>query len=260
MMSFPSSLATRTAARSIAVAAMAVAALAGCAAPYGTDFGNGYGTGYQPQAAYPTGYQNGYPAGYQTGYSNAGYGNTGYANTGYGNTGYGAPYGTSGTQISGAPGYAPPAQYPAYPQQPGYDQYGYPRQAQGGNDNSYGGNASGYGDPYAVRYGWVESIEQVGGQPADTSGAGAVIGGVVGGLLGHQVGGGRGNTVATIGGAVAGALAGNEVEKRSGTTAPAFRVRVRTNDNGSLTLTQASPYNLRTGDRVRIQNGVAMPY
>ena len=83
---------------------------------------------------------------------------------------------------------------------------------------------------------------------------------MVGGLLGHQVGGGRGNTVATIGGAVAGALAGNEVEKRSGTTQPAFRVRVRTNDNNYLTLTQTTPYNLRMGDRVKVQNGVAMPY
>ncbi len=111
-----------------------------------------------------------------------------------------------------------------------------------------------------MRYGWVESIEQVGGQPANASGVGAVLGGVAGGLLGHQIGGGRGNTVATIGGAVAGALAGNEVEKRTNTTPPAFRVRVRTNDNGYLTLTQNTPYNLRIGDRVKIQNGVAMPY
>jgi outer membrane lipoprotein SlyB len=111
-----------------------------------------------------------------------------------------------------------------------------------------------------VRYGWVESIEMVRGQPADTSGVGAVIGGVAGGLLGHQVGGGRGNTIATIGGAVAGAVAGNAVEKQTNTGPAAYRVRVRTNDSGYLTLTQASPYNLRSGDRVKIQNGVAVPY
>jgi hypothetical protein len=35
---------------------------------------------------------------------------------------------------------------------------------------------------------------------------------------------------------------------------------VRTNDNAYVTVTQNSPYNLRTGDRVKIQNGVAMPY
>jgi len=35
---------------------------------------------------------------------------------------------------------------------------------------------------------------------------------------------------------------------------------VRTTDNGYLTLTQSTPYNLRNGDRVKVQNGVAMPY
>jgi len=230
--------------RSVVLVALAASALAGCAAPYG--YADGYGTGYGS----------------------------------YGSTGYGSGYGTSGTQISGGyPAYPQSQAYPqqqqtypqqqaypqaSYPQQPGYDQYAYPSQPsvsqpQASYDNAYG-NGNGNNDPYAVRYGWVESIEQLAGQPAGTSGAGAVIGGVVGGLLGHQVGGGRGNTVATIGGAVAGALAGNEVEKRSSTTPPAFRVRVRTNDNAYLTLTQTSPYNLRTGDRVKIQNGVAMPY
>lgn len=249
------SITIRPAVRTLALAALAAGtlALAGCAAPYGAGYGDGYGTGYQ------TGYQT---AGYQGAYANAGYG-----------SGYGSGYGTSGTQISGAPtypqqpypqqsypqqaypqsSYPQPAQQPAYPQQPAYDQYGYPQQAQG----SYDG---GYSDPYAVRYGWVESIEQVGGQPANASGVGAVLGGVAGGLLGHQIGGGRGNTVATIGGAVAGALAGNEVEKRTHTTPPAFRVRVRTNDNAYMTLTQASPYNLRIGDRVKVQNGTAVPY
>lgn len=230
------SITIRPAVRTLALAILAASTLAGCAVPYGAGYGDGYGTGYQ------------------TGYQTAGYGGAGYG------SGYGAGYGTSGTQISGAPAYPqqsyPQQQYPqqqTYPQQPGYDQYGYPQQAQG----SYG---NGYSDPYAVQYGWVESIEQVGGQPSNASGVGAVLGGVAGGLLGHQIGGGRGNTVATIGGAVAGALAGNEVEKRTNTTPPAFRVRVRTNESGYMTLTQASPYNLRIGDRVKIQNGVAVPY
>jgi len=236
----------RPAFRTAAIAALAASVLGGCAVPYGAGYGDGYQTGYQTGAI----------TGAATGYG--GYG-------GYGNAGY--DQGTSGTQISGTaqPGYPqssyPQSSYPqqpAYPQQPGYDQYGYPQQPQPQQPGQ--GSYYGQSDPYAVRYGWVESIEQLGGQPADTSGAGAVIGGVVGGLLGHQVGGGRGNTVATIGGAVAGALAGNEVEKRSSTSPAAFRVRVRTQDNGYLTLTQGSPYNMRIGDRVKIQNGVAMPY
>jgi outer membrane lipoprotein SlyB len=111
-----------------------------------------------------------------------------------------------------------------------------------------------------VRYGWVEAIEVVPGQPPSTSGAGAVVGGIVGGLLGHQVGGGRGNTVATIGGAVAGAVAGNEVEKHTGSSAAAYRVRVRTSDNAYLTLTQSNAYQMRIGDRVKVENGAAVPY
>ena len=65
--------------------------------------------------------------------------------------------------------------------------------------------------------------------------------------------------MATIGGAVV-ALAGNEVEKRASTAPQAFRVRVRTSDNAYLTLTQSDAYRLRNGDRVRIENGVAVPY
>jgi len=151
--------------------------------------------------------------------------------------------------------------YPTYQQ--GYPQQSYPQQGyqQGYPADGTNGSYAGYGaEQYGTRYGWVDSIEAVPGQAPSTSGAGAVVGGIVGGLLGHQVGGGRGNTVATIGGAVAGALAGNEVEKRSGTVPPAYRVRVRTNDNGYLTLTQSNAYQLRIGDRVKVENGVAMPY
>ncbi|MGT2489944.1 hypothetical protein ACU4GD_03925 [Cupriavidus basilensis] len=76
-----------------------------------------------------------------------------------------------------------------------------------------------------------------------------------------RVGGGRGNTVATIGGAVAGALAGNEVEKRT-TAAPARVSHPGTHHATTAisALTQSTPYNLRNGDRVQVQNGVAMPY
>ncbi|MBB1632531.1 glycine zipper 2TM domain-containing protein [Cupriavidus sp. UME77] len=184
---------------------------------------------------------------------------------GYG--GYGA-YGNSGTYGSSTPaGGAYPVAYPqqgyqqpAYPQAPvqesypqqGYPQAGYPQASQ--PQAAYGNDA------YGVRYGQVESIEMLPGQPASGGVAGTLIGGMVGGLLGHQVGGGRGNTVATIGGAVVGAVAGNEVEKRANTAPPAYRIRVRTTDNGYLTLTQSTPYNLRNGDRVKVQNGVAMPY
>ncbi|KUE85456.1 hypothetical protein ASL20_28710 [Cupriavidus necator] len=213
--------------RSVVLAVLGAGALAGCATPYGYD--NGYGGGYGGS--------------YGGGYSSSGYGTSGYGGS---------------TTISGYPaqqGY--PQGYPqqGYPQQ-GYPQQPYPQQSY--PDGSYGNN---YGNQaYGVRYGWVEAIEVVPGQPPSTSGAGAVVGGIVGGLLGHQVGGGRGNTVATIGGAVAGAVAGNEVEKRTGSSAAAYRVRVRTSDNAYLTLTQSNAYQMRIGDRVKVENGVAVPY
>lgn len=210
--------------RSVVLAVLGAGVLAGCVtAPYG-------------------GYAGGYSGGYSGGYGSYG-GATATTQPGYPQTSY--PQGSYPQQ-----GY-PQASYPqqGYPQ-PGYQQ-GYPA------DNGYGNNGA---EQYGVRYGWVESIEVVQGQAPSTSGAGAVVGGIVGGLLGHQVGGGRGNTVATIGGAVAGALAGNEVEKRGSAVPPAYRVRVRTNDNGYLTVTQANPYQLRNGDRVKVENGVAVPY
>lgn len=145
---------------------------------------------------------------------------------------------------------APPPAPAAYPPPP--PRSAPPAYQQARNPAEPAGNA-------AVYFGTVESIETLATPAPSTSGAGTVVGGLVGGLLGHQIGGGRGNTVATIGGAVAGAVAGNEVEKRSATGAPAYRVRVRTSDNGLLTVTQTSVGNLRNGDRVRVENGVAMP-
>jgi outer membrane lipoprotein SlyB len=213
--------------RTAALAALTVVGagtLAGCVTqPYG-----GYG-GYGSYGAAPA------SGGYATGYPQPAYPQPAYQQ------GYPQPA---------------PAGYPqqGYPQS-GYPQSGYPQSgyAQPGYPADAASNAG-------VYYGWVESIETLPTQAPGTSGAGAVVGGLVGGLLGHQVGGGRGNTVATIGGAVAGAVAGNEVEKRSSTGAPVYRLRVRTNDNGYLTVTQTSVNNLRNGDRVRVENGVAMPY
>ncbi|KJK26276.1 surface antigen [Burkholderiaceae bacterium 16] len=223
--------------RTSALALLAAGALAGCVtAPYGGGYG-GYGS-YGNSGAYGSSTQasGGYPVAYpQQGYSQPAYPQPEYPQAGY------------------------PQQAPAqesYPQQ-GYPQQSYP---QGGYPQANTAQGAYGSDAYGVRYGNVESIEMLPGQAPAGGVAGALIGGVVGGLLGHQVGGGRGNTVATIGGAVAGALAGNEVEKRTTTAPPTYRIRVRTTDNGYLTLTQSTPYNLRNGDRVKVQNGVAMPY
>lgn len=222
--------------RTGALALLAAGALAGCVtAPYGGGYGGygaygnsgTYGSSTQASGAYPVAYG-------QQGYQQPAYPQADYTQSGYPQ----APVQESYPQQG-------------YPQQ-GYPQPGYPQASQ--PQGAYGNDA------YGVRYGQVESIEMLPGQPASGGVAGTLIGGMVGGLLGHQVGGGRGNTVATIGGAVVGAVAGNEVEKRTNTAPPAYRIRVRTTDNGYLTLTQSTPYNLRNGDRVKVQNGVAMPY
>lgn len=113
-------------------------------------------------------------------------------------------------------------------------------------------------------YGVVQSIELV--QQASTGiggsgiGAGTIIGGVVGGVVGSQVGSGEGKTAATVIGAAGGAYAGHELEKRSQQQANAYRITVRMNDGSYQTLMQNTSANLRVGDRVKIENGVAQRY
>lgn len=115
--------------------------------------------------------------------------------------------------------------------------------------------------PYQVSYGVVESIQMTQAAGAQSSGAGAIIGGVVGGVLGNQVGGGSGRTAATVIGAVGGALAGNEVEKRRGTVqANQYQIGVRLDNGAYQTLVQDNIYDLQVGARVRIQNNVASRY
>lgn len=102
--------------------------------------------------------------------------------------------------------------------------------------------------------GVIESVRQIDAK-GEGSGVGVVGGAVVGGLLGNQVGGGRGKDVMTVVGAVGGAMAGNEVEKRVKTTR-SYDVTVRMNDGSSRVISEASQPNWRTGDKVKIVNGV----
>ena len=114
-------------------------------------------------------------------------------------------------------------------------------------------------------YGVVQSIDLVQQQPgtgiAGTGiGVGAIAGAVVGGILGNQVGGGVGNTAATVLGAAGGAYAGNEVEKRNQQQVNAYKFTIRMNDGSYQTLTQNTNTDVRAGDRVVIENGVARRY
>ncbi len=115
-----------------------------------------------------------------------------------------------------------------------------------------------------VRYGVVQSIELVpmgSGTLGGTGiGVGAIAGAVVGGIVGNQVGKGGGNTAATVLGAAGGAYAGHELEKRNQQQGNGYKFTIRLNDGSYQTITQAANADIRVGDRVQIENGVARRY
>ena len=102
--------------------------------------------------------------------------------------------------------------------------------------------------------GVIESVREI-ETKGEGTGLGAVGGAVVGGLLGHQVGGGRGQDVATVVGVVGGAVAGNEVEKRV-KSGKSYEITVRFEDGSNRVIHEASAPTWRTGDRVKVINGV----
>lgn len=126
--------------------------------------------------------------------------------------------------------------------------------------------SSSYPQPTNVytQYGVVQSMELVSQETANSSGigAGTIAGAVVGGILGHQVGSGSGNTAATVLGAAGGAYVGNQMEKnRQGTQqVNAYRFNIRLNNGTYQSITQTSNDDIRVGDRVQIDNGVARRY
>jgi outer membrane lipoprotein SlyB len=102
--------------------------------------------------------------------------------------------------------------------------------------------------------GVIESIREV-ATKGEGSGIGAVGGAVVGGVLGNQVGGGTGKTIATVAGAVGGAVAGNEIEKHV-KSSKSYDVTVRFEDGSSRVVHEAKATTWRTGDRVKVVNGI----
>lgn len=123
----------------------------------------------------------------------------------------------------------------------GYPTSSYPNQSSQGN--------------YA-EYGRVSNIEVLQSQgQSQGPGLGAVIGGVAGALVGSQIGGGNGRTAATVVGAVGGAVAGNAIEKNRSSGGPeSYRISVQLDNGGTRAYEVSSPGELRTGDRVRIEN------
>ena len=135
-----------------------------------------------------------------------------------------------------------------------------------GNPNYSGSSypqSTNQGGAYAS-YGIVQTIELVRadnrGIGGSGVGVGTIAGAVIGGIVGHQVGQGQGNTAATVLGAAGGAYAGHELENRNQPTSDAYKFTIRMNDGSYQTLTQTTNPNIRVGDRVRIENGIAQRY
>lgn len=121
--------------------------------------------------------------------------------------------------------------------------------------NSYPANN---GSNNYVEYGRVTNVEVLRAQnPAQTNGAGAVIGGLAGAVIGHQFGGGSGRDLATIAGGVGGAVAGNAIQRNNNAQGgyDTYRVSVQTENGALRSYDLASANDFRPGDRVRIQNG-----
>lgn len=130
-------------------------------------------------------------------------------------------------------------------------------------------NTSGTGAAYPqsgayAGYGVVQSIELVRQDTAGIAGSGigasTIAGAVVGGIVGSQVGSGQGKTAATVIGAAGGAYAGHELEKRSQQQTDAYKFTIRMNDGSYQTVTQTTSGDIRVGDRVKIENGIAQRY
>jgi len=102
--------------------------------------------------------------------------------------------------------------------------------------------------------GVIDSIREV-TTKGEGSGLGVVGGAVVGGLLGNQVGAGSGKDVATVVGAVGGAVAGNQIEKSVKST-KSYDITVRFDDGSSRVFHEENASAWRSGDRVKVINGV----
>ncbi|KXS33572.1 MAG: 17 kDa surface antigen [Candidatus Gallionella acididurans] len=89
------------------------------------------------------------------------------------------------------------------------------------------------------------------------SGLGAIAGGLAGGLLGNQVGNGTGRDLTTIAGAVGGAFAGNKIEKTAKKTT-GYDIVIRMDTGTQHTVHQNTVPGLAIGQRVKIENGVAV--
>ncbi len=102
--------------------------------------------------------------------------------------------------------------------------------------------------------GVIESVREV-EKKGEASGSGAAIGGIAGGILGNQTGRGHGRDVMTVLGAIGGAIAGHEIEKNT-KKVKSYEIDIRFDDGSTRLIAQDSPPAWRTGDRVRVVDGI----
>lgn len=102
--------------------------------------------------------------------------------------------------------------------------------------------------------GVIESVREV-EKKGQATGSGVALGGIAGGVLGNQTGRGNGRTAMTVLGAIGGALAGNEIEKRTHTV-KSYEIGIRFDDGSTQLIAQDAPPAWRSGDRVKVHDGV----
>lgn len=100
--------------------------------------------------------------------------------------------------------------------------------------------------------GTIESIQVQHGDQSGPINVGSVLGSIAGGVIGYQFGGGVGKGLLTAAGVVGGALAGNAVQKSQ--EKDRYRINVRLDGGGQLTVSEAGEGELRVGDHVRVVN------
>ena len=124
--------------------------------------------------------------------------------------------------------------------------------------NTYPANTYPQAQQAYVEYGRITNIQVMQTQEQGrSSGVGAVLGGIAGGVIGNQVGGGSGRDVARIAGIAGGALAGNAIERnRNAGVRESYRVSIQVDNGSTRAYDMESLNDLRSGDRVRIENGV----
>lgn len=108
--------------------------------------------------------------------------------------------------------------------------------------------------PACYDCGVIESVREI-EKKGEGSGLGVAAGGVAGGLLGRQTGAGRGRDAMTVLGAIGGAVAGHQIEKNV-KKVKSYEIAIRFDDGSGQLITQGNPPAWRSGDKVKLVNGI----